>query len=150
MPTDLEIYQDFDDLQLICTIIESVTISFNPERLIEFKIIKPFDHSERILRYNQASLTFINVLYSNIEVVNEFHEYPEFHRSAILTDSKLLREITSKLSISNEASAKSYKDFYLHIDLGNKDSAIHIICENYELTLQSEPKLLTEFSGLDK
>ena len=98
MTTDKDKYQDLDDLQLYLTIIEKVTVSFNPVRTIEFNIIKPFDLSEKTLRYNKGTLTFNNVLYSDLELINEFYEYPEFYRSAILTDSKLLRDTNGNLT----------------------------------------------------
>ncbi len=119
-------YKDHDDLRLFLSLIESVSITFSPERNFSFKIIKPFDHSESKLRYTDAILTLKNIIYSDIQLVNEFYEYPEFHRSAIL------------------------KEYYFYLDLGNSEKELRVICESHELTILSEPKYLEEFQGLDE
>ena len=78
MTTDTGKYQDNDELGLYLTIIESATVTFSPTRTIEFKIIRPFDHSETVLRYNSGTLTFKGVYQANLELTNEVYEYPEF------------------------------------------------------------------------
>lgn len=150
MTADTDKYQDNDDLGLYLTIIESVTVSFSPSRTIVFKIIRPFDLSETTLRWNAGTLTFKDVYQSNLELTNEFYEYPEFYRSAILDDSKLLLDTVAKLERLDKASNLKLKHYYLYIDQGNKETAVHIICEAHEMTLDPETKLLTEFKGLDE
>ncbi|MBK9580829.1 MAG: hypothetical protein IPO48_02540 [Saprospiraceae bacterium] len=150
MTTDTDKYQDNDELGLYLTIIESVTVSFSPTRTIAFKIIRPFDHSETVLRWNAGILTFKGVCQCNLELTNEVYEYPEFYRSAILDDSKLLRDTVAKLQGLGKTSKKKLKHYYLYIDQGNKEMEVHIICEAHELTLETETKYLTEFKGLDE
>lgn len=150
MTTDTDKYQDNDELGLYLTIIESVIVSFSPTRNIEFKIIRPFDHSETVLRYNAGTLTFKGVYQCNLELTNEFYEYPEFYRSAILDDSKLLHDTVDKLERLDKASKSKLKHYYLYIDQGNKETELNIICEAHEMTLENELKLLTEFNGLDE
>ena len=150
MKTDTDKYQDNDELGLFLTIIESATVSFNPTRSIEFKIIRPFDHSEKVLRWNAGVLTFKGVYQCNLELTNEFYEYPEFYRSAILDDSKLLRDTFAKLEGLDKATKKKLKHYYLYIDQGNKETEVHIICETCDMTLETEAKLLSEFKGLDQ
>ena len=150
MTTDTDKYQDNDELGLYLTIIESATLSFSPTRTIEFKIIRPFDHSETVLRWNAGILTFKGVYQCNLELTNAFYEYPEFYRSAILDDSKLLRDTVAKLEGLDQTTKNKLKHYYLYIDQGNKQNAAHIICEAYEMTLETEAKLLTEFKGIDE
>lgn len=150
MTTDTDKYQDNDELGLYLTIIESATVSFSPKRTIGFKIIRPFDNSEIILRYNSGTLTFKGVYQCNLELTNEFYEYPEFYRSAILDDSKLLRDTVAKLERLDKTSKSKLKHYYLYIDQGNKVTELNIICETHEMTLENETKLLTEFNGLDE
>lgn len=150
MTTDTDKYQDNDELGLYLTIIESVTVSFSPTRTIVFKIIRPFDHSETVLRWNAGMLTFKDVYQSNLELTNEFYEYPEFYRSAILDDSKLLRDTVASFERLDKTSKLKLKHYYLYIDQGKKGTAVHIICESLEMTLEPETKLLTEFKGLDE
>ena len=150
MTTDTGKYQDNDELGLYLTIIESATVTFSPTRTIEFKIIRPFDHSETVLLYNSGTLTFKGVYQANLELTNEVYEYPEFYRSAILDDSKLLRDTVAKLQGLGKTSKNKLKHYYLYIDQGNKEMEVHIICEAHELTLETETKLLTEFKGLDE
>lgn len=78
MTTDTEKYHDNDELGLYLTIIESATVVFSPTRVIEFKIIRPFDHSETVLRYNSGTLTFKGVYKCNLELTNEVYEYLNF------------------------------------------------------------------------
>jgi hypothetical protein len=150
MTKDIDNYKDFDELGLYLTIIESVTITFNPIRTIEFKIIKPFDHSESILRYNSGKLILKNIYWSNLDLINEFYEYPEFYRSAILIDSQLISDTNLKLDNLSKSDILSLKDYYFFIDQGNKESELHIVCEGHELIIESEPKLLTDFEGLNE
>ena len=150
MTTDTDKYQDNDELGLYLTIIESATVSFSPTRTIEFKIIRPFDHSETVLRYKAGTLTFKGVYQCNLELINEIYEYPEFYRSAILDDSKLLRDTIAKLEKLDKTSKNKLKHYYLYIDQGNKETEVHIICEAHELTVEAEPKPLTEFKGLEE
>ncbi len=150
MTTDTDKYQDNDELGLYLTLIQSVTISFSPTRTIAFKIIKPFDHSEKLLRWNAGILILKGVYQCDLELANEFYEYPEFFRSAILDDSKLLRDTITKLRRLDKASKNKLKHYYLYIDQGNKETEIHIICETHELRLEPELKLLTDFKGLDE
>lgn len=149
MTTDKK-YQDNDELGLSLTIIESATVSFSPTRTIEFKIIRPLDHSESVLRWNAGTLTFKGVYQCNLELTNEFYEYPEFYRSAILDDSKLLRDTLAKLERLDKTNKSKLKHYYLYIDQGNKETEVHIICEAHEMTLEPETKLLSEFKGLDE
>ena len=150
MTTDTEKYQDNDELGLYLTIIESATILFSPTRTIEFKIIRPFDHSETKLRYNYGTLTFKGVYQCNLEWTNVFYEYPEFYRSAILDDSMLLRDTIAKLERLNKKIENKLKHYYLYIDQGNKETEVNIICENFEMRLEPETKLLNKFKGLDE
>ena len=150
MTTDTDIYHDNDELGLYLTIIESATVSFSPTRTIVFKIIRPFDLSETVLCWNAGTLTFKGVYQCNLELTNEFYEYPEFYRSAILEDSKLLRNTVAKLESLDKTSKSKLKHYYLYIDQGNKETEVHIICEAHEMTLETEAKLLTEFKGLDE
>lgn len=150
MATDKDKYYDFDDLGLYLTLIESSTVTFNSERTIEFKIIRPFDPSEKVLRYNYCTLIFKNVFYCDLRLLNEFYEYPEFYRSAILEDSSLLRDMVDKLKMLNKQIPKNIKHYYLYIDQGNAETEVHIICEGHDLIIDNNPKLLTEFYGLDE
>jgi hypothetical protein len=150
MTTDTDKYHDNDELGLYLTIIESVTVKFSPTRTIEFKIIRPFDHSETVLRYNYGTLTFKGVYQANLELTNEVYEYPEFYRSAILDDSKLLRDTVAKLERLDKTSKSKLKHYHLYIDQGNKETEVHIICEAHEMTLETETKNLTEFKGLEE
>jgi hypothetical protein len=150
MTTDTEKYQVNDELGLYLTIIESATVSFTPIRSIEFKIIRPFDHSEKVLRWNAGVLTFKGVYQCNLELANEFYENPEFYRSAILDDSELLRDTVAKLEALDKKTKNKLKHYYLYIDQGNKETEVHIICETHELTLEAETKLLSDFKGLDE
>ena len=150
MTTDTDKYQDNDELGLYLTIIESATVIFSPTRTIEFKIIRPFDHTETVLRYKSGTLTFKGVYQCNLELTNEFYEYPEFYRSAILDDSKLLRDTVAKLEGLNKKTNNKLKHYYLYIDQGNKETEVHIICEDFEIILDAETKLLNEFKGLDE
>lgn len=143
-------YRDYDDLDLFLTFIESSTITFNPVRTIEFRIIKPFDHAEKVLHYNSGTLTFENILYCDLKLLNELYEYPEFYRSAIIHDSRLLLNTVEKLKRLNEPTPKIFKHYYLNIDLGNTETEIHIICEGHNLMLNNNPRLLSEFDGFDK
>ena len=150
MTTDTDTYQDNDDLGLFLTIIESVKMTFTPVRTICFEIIKPIDLSKSVLSYNKGTLIFKNVVHCNLDLTNEFYEYPEFHRSAILDNSKLLLDTNNKLKRLKEGNNTEFKHHYLHIDEGNKETQINIICEAYEITVETEGKLLTDFKGLDE
>lgn len=147
---ETENYKDYDELGLYLTIIESVAISFNPTRTIEFRVIRPFDHSESQLRYQSGMLVFKNVIECSMELVNEYYEYPEFFRSAVLNDSERLKVAKSKYQKYGGSKEVEFKHYYLYIDYGNKESEVHLICQSHELTLHSEPKLLTEFEGLNE
>ncbi|MEP7197947.1 MAG: hypothetical protein ABI851_15620 [Saprospiraceae bacterium] len=150
MTKDTDKYQDNDELGLFLTIIESATVRFSPTRTIEFKIIRPFDHSETVLRWNAGTLIFKGVYQSNLELTNELYEYPEFYRSAVLDDSKLLRDTVARLERLEKTIKNKLKHYYLYIDQGNKETEVHIICEAHEMTLDTDAKLLTEFKGLDE
>lgn len=141
--TDNMNYIDRDDLGLFCTFIERVTVTFNPTRTIKFDIIRPVDLSEAKLRYNKGTLTFKNVIQSDIELKNERHEYPEFHRSAILDKSDLLTTTIESKGTDKE----NYKDYYMLIDHGNSQNSYHIICGTHELIIENNPKHLKEYDG---
>ncbi len=150
MTTDINNYKDNDDLGLYLTIIESATVTCSPTRVVEFKIIRPLDLSKDVSHYTSGRLIFKGVYHCNFELMNEFYEYPEFYRSAVLEDSKLLRDTIAKLGRLKKVIKSKLRHYYLYIDQGNKGTGIHIICEKHELTLKNEPKLLTEFKGLDE
>lgn len=150
MTTDKDKYHDLDDLGLFLTLIESSSVTFNPKRRVEFNIIRPFDHSEKQLRYNKGILTFDNVLYCDLRLLNEYYEYPEFYRSAILETSELLTTTTEKFKRLEKPLPENVRHYYLYIDQGNDETEVHIICEKHELTLEPEPKFLTEFNGLNE
>jgi len=149
MAIERDNFKDLDELGLFLTIIESVTIAFNPIRTIEFKIIKPFDHSESTLRYNSGKLILKNIYWSNLDLTNEIYEYPEFHRSAILISSQLISDTNLKINKLSEDDTLQLKDYYFYIDQGNRESEIHIVCEGHELIIDSKPRLLKEFDGLN-
>ncbi len=150
MEIELQNFKDRDDLGLFLTSIQSVIISFNPERTINFKILQPVDKSETVLRWNSGYLLFKGVYYSDLELINEYLEYPEFHRSAILKESKLLRETINKLERLEKPIKTPLLHFYLSTDQGNKEVEMNIICESHDLIVNNESKLLTEFSGFDR
>lgn len=145
-----ENHKDFDDIGLYLTIIESVAVSFNPTRTVEFKVIRPFDHSESQLRYQSGVLVFKNVIECSMDVINKYYEYPEFYRSAVLDDSEMLKVARSRYQQFGGNKEVEFKHYYLHVDYGNKESEVHLVCQNHSLVLQSEPKLLTEFEGLNE
>ena len=139
-------YIDRDDLGLFCTLIESVTVAYNPIRTITFNIIRPVDSSEIPLRYNKGTLTFKDVIHGEINLINEKCEYPEFYRSAILTSSELLTKIIQNKGVDQ----RSYKDYYISIDHGNSQDEYHIICQTHELSLDDIGKLLADFEGFEE
>ena len=148
MATDLDKYHDLDDLGLYLTIIEKTSIIFNPTRTIQFNIIRPFDRSEKTLRYKKGVLTFRNIYQCSLDLTNEFYEYPEFYRSAILEESKLLQDTYARLEGLDKKIENKLRHFYLYIDQGNKETEVHIICESHEMQLETEARLLTDFEGL--
>jgi|GEM_PF-6018934 len=150
MTIDKDKYHDLDDLGLYLTLIESTSVTFNPKRTIEFRIIRPLDHSEKELRYTKGSLTFKNVLFCDLRLLNEYYEYPEFYRSAILEKSELLKTTKEKFKRLGKSLPENVRHYYLYVDQGNDETEVHIICENHELTIESEPKFLTEFNGLNE
>lgn len=81
-------FENNDDLNLFNTLIESVKITFNPKRNIEFSILKP--DNENKAKYLKGSLKLINVFDSNMSFENNYDDYPEFYRSAILNQSDYL------------------------------------------------------------
>ena len=136
-------YIDRDELGVFCTLIESVKVTFNPTRTIKFNIIRPVDPYEAQLRYNKGTLTFKNVIHSNLKFINEQHEYPEFHRSAILDFSNLLTKTTKSKGVDKE----NYKDYFISIDQGNSMDEFHIICQTHELSLDNGDRQLSDFDG---
>ena len=145
-----ENYKDFDELGLYLTIIESVVVSFNPIRTVEFKIIRPFGHSESELHYQRGVLVFKNVIECSMDIVNDYYEYPEFYRSAVLSNSENLKAARSKYQQHGGKKEVEFMHYYMYIDYGNKESAVDLVCQSHELVLQSKPKLLTEFEGLNE
>jgi len=150
MAIDKENYKNLDELGLFLASIESVTITFNPIRTIEFEIIIPFDHSESILRWNRGKLILKNIYWSSLNFINEIYEYPEFSRSAILLESQRISDTYLRLNKLSQNDNLQLKEYYFHIDLGNKESEIYVVCEGHELLIDSNPKLLTEFEGFIK
>ena len=141
--TDKTNLTDRDDLGLFCALIERVTVTFNPTRSIKIEIIRPVNSTEKTFRYEQGTLTFKNVIQSDLELKNERYEYPEFYRSAVLETSDLLTK-----NIETKGAKKGdYHDYYLYIDHGNSQGEYHIICETHELTMDNNPRLLSDFEG---
>ncbi|AHM59110.1 hypothetical protein D770_04215 [Flammeovirgaceae bacterium 311] len=139
-------YIDRDELGLFCTLIESVTVAYNPIRTIKFDIIKPINLSESPLRYSKGTLTFKDVIQGEIKLINEKFEYPEFHCSAIRTSSDILTKILQNKGVDQG----SYKDYYISIDHGNSQDEYHIICQTHELLLDDSGKLLGDFEGFEE
>lgn len=143
-------YKDFDDLELYMTLIENSTITFSPRRTLEFRIIKPVDFTEKEIKYSKGILLFENIVFTNLALQNETAEYPEFYRSAVLTDSDLLEETKHNLLRMRKTFSKDLKHYYLYIVQGIFETGVHIICENHKLTLEGEQKSLSMFDGFDE
>jgi len=143
-------YKDSDDLELYMTLIENSTMTFSPRRTLEFRIIKPVDFTENEIKYSKGILLFENIVFSNLALQNETTEYPEFYRSAVLTNSDLLDETKNNLQRMRKTISEDLKHYYLYIDQGNFESEVHIICEKHKLILEGEQKSLSMFEGFDE
>lgn len=150
MITDKDKYHDFDDLGLYLTLVESSNVTFNPNRTIEFEIIKPLDFSEKVRRYDKGKLIFKNVFYCDLRLINEFNEYPEFYRNAILDDSKLLQDTIKKFKRLDKIIPENLKDYYLYILQGDTETEVHIICEEHNLSTEGIPILHEDINGFDE
>ncbi|EOQ97832.1 hypothetical protein LEP1GSC195_1408 [Leptospira wolbachii serovar Codice str. CDC] len=101
------------------------------------------------MKWIKGKLIFKNIYFCDLNFINEYYEYPEFYRSAILTESNLIMETAIKLNRLNKKINSPLIHYYLFTLQGDKEIEINIISESYELKLNSESKLLDEFEGFD-
>ncbi|MCG6150339.1 hypothetical protein LFX15_18725 [Leptospira levettii] len=146
----MENYKENDDLMLYMTIIESVTINFNPTRNLIFSIVKPINYIEKPLKWNSGTLFFKNIYFTDLELINEFYEYPEFYRSAIISNSELLNKTIQKLNRLQKEYGSKLIHYYLYTLQGDMEIEFNIICESHEFILNDEAKPLEEFKGFDE
>ncbi|ABZ94648.1 Hypothetical protein LBF_2151 [Leptospira biflexa serovar Patoc strain 'Patoc 1 (Ames)'] len=149
MATESEEYKENDDLGLYLTLIQNVNMTFNPERELVFNIVKPLNFNDKPLKWNTGKLTFKNIHFCDLQFINEYNEYPEFYRSAILKESNLIKETVSKLNRLNKQINSPLIHYYLYTLQGDKEIEINILSESYELKLNSESKPLEDFKGFD-
>ena len=137
-------YKDKDDLALYDSVIENLSVD-HKSRTITFtllKVIGRIDKSPNSFTYKvrRGTLVFDKVIFADIPYGLYFDEWSEFYRSAEMKTSKLLSDYSKNLPSSIKAD--SLKHYYLGIDNGTDYKEFDIICNNYNLTLENEEKIL--------
>ncbi|XDD41714.1 hypothetical protein AB3N58_10370 [Leptospira sp. WS60.C2] len=146
----MENYKENDDLMLYMTLIEGITINFNPTRNLIFSIVKPINYIEKPLKWSSGTLFFKNIYFTDLELINEFYEYPEFYRSAIISNSELLNKTIQKLNRLQKEYSSKLIHYYLYTLQGDMEIEFNIVCESHEFILNDEAKPLEEFKGFDE
>ncbi|WP_145035823.1 hypothetical protein [Paenibacillus sp. Y412MC10] len=133
-------YQDYDDLGLYDSVIESLEIN-HKRKTITFRLLKVVSRLDRnegknfTYKVKQGILTFEGVVFANVPYNLEVGEWSEFYRSALLTSSNLIERFKKK-------STGELKHIYLGIDNGNEFNKLDIVCNNFKLELESEEFIL--------
>jgi hypothetical protein len=133
-------YQDYDDLELYDSVIESLEIN-HKRKTITFSLLKVISRLDRnegrnfTYKVKQGILSFEGVLFASVPYNLEIGEWSEFYRSALLTSSTLIDRYMSK---TNE----ELKHIYLGIDKGNEYNKLDIVCNKFKLELEPEEYIL--------